>query len=58
MVREGLHWMIAASPLEANVVKARYGDLERSFTKVVRIDAFMERKAAEKRARKGATGDE
>lgn len=57
VVREELHWMIAASPLEPDEVKARYGALERSFTKVVRLDSFMDRIAAEKKARKEAAGD-
>lgn len=49
--REELHWLMAASPLEPGQVKARYSALERSFTKVLRIDKFMEQKAAEKKAR-------
>jgi len=57
-VREQLHWMIAASPLEPDQVKARYGALERSFTKVVRLDSFMDRVAAEKKARKDTASDE
>jgi hypothetical protein len=43
--------VIAASGHDLNTVKVRYGELERSFTKVLRIDQFMERKAAEKKAR-------
>jgi hypothetical protein len=32
-------------------VKARFNELERTYTKVIRLDEFMERKAAEKKAR-------
>jgi len=49
--REAIHWLIAASPYGADKVKARYGELERGFTKMLRLDEFMERKAAEKKAR-------
>lgn len=52
--REELHWLMAASPLEPNEVKARYGELERGFTKVIRLDGFMEKIAAQKRARREA----
>ncbi|HEV2036946.1 MAG TPA: hypothetical protein VGU71_22570 [Candidatus Dormibacteraeota bacterium] len=53
-MREELHWLIAASPLEPDQVKARYSELERSHTKVLRLDSFMEQKAAEKKAREEA----
>jgi hypothetical protein len=34
-------------------VKGRYGELERGFVKVLKLDEFMERKSAEKKAREG-----
>lgn len=46
--------MIAASPHDLDHVKARYAALERGFVKVLRIDQFMDRKSAEKKAREGS----
>jgi hypothetical protein len=45
---------MAASPLEPEQVKARYGALETSFTKVIRIDEFMDKVAAQKKAKQEA----
>jgi len=42
---------MAASAHDPNDVRGRFAALEQSHTKVVRIDKFMERKAAEKKAR-------
>jgi hypothetical protein len=45
---------MAASARDPEEVRARYVALERGHRKIARIDEFMERKAAEKRAREAA----
>lgn len=52
--RERLHWLMASSPLEPSQVRARYSELERGYTKVIRIDEFMDKVAARKKAREAA----
>ena len=51
---EELHWMMAASAHEPDMVRARYIALSRGAKKITRLDEFMARKAAEKRAREAA----
>jgi hypothetical protein len=45
---------MAASPRDPEEIRGRYVALERGHKKITRLDEFMERKAAEKRAREAA----